>query len=405
VEGKSYEWIIAWLLGEGVPVSRPALQRWAKRNGVEKVAAWDSPERRAEQLRRVEAAQQGDDVEVLRARVEHLEAELQSADAVLKRLRKAANRDVAIGQIVEYTVENHFTGTRNTLAPYVAQADKVGTPQEFLAHVSDLHYGEVVDPDLAMGIEYSPEVARRRMSYLRDKIIRYADLRPYEISHLHVAVLGDMTSGNNHEDLDTTNARGMVDQALDVAELLYGMAADFADHFPRVSFTVMTGNHGRIHKIPRHKARYENWDYVAGRALETMVRMGLDDRTTVVVPRGSQHIISVAGHKVALTHGDGVKAASFAGIPFYGLKQRRDALQAMLRSLNLPPVDQVSLAHFHVPIWWPGECNVLINGSIKGADEYVMDTRHAATPPVQLLQEWHHKFGVTSVNHIDLEHV
>ncbi len=402
--GESYDDIAAWLVQvTGIVSSRQALQRWADRNGVKKVAVWDSPRQREETLRRHTAASEGDAKEQLRARVEHLEAELKSAEQVIKKLRRASNRDVALGHIVERAVEQHFTGTSVVLAPYVPQVGKKGTPQEFLAHISDAHYDEVVDPDLAMGLEYNPEVARRRLAYLRDKIIRYADLRPYDISTLHVAVLGDMVSGANHEDLDTTNARGQVEASLAVAEILYGMVVDFAERFSSVKVTVITGNHGRLHKVPRHKQRYENWDYMSGRVLAMLCKMGLDDRVEVVVPRGSRHIIEVAGRRIALMHGDGVKAQSFAGIPFYAMKSKHDALQSLLRVLDLPPVDQVSMGHFHEHIHWPGV--VVVNGSIKGGDEYIQDTRLKHTPPMQILQEWHPRYGLTTTDYIDLEHV
>lgn len=385
--GETYQAIADHLTMNGVPTSEASVRRWRK-SGMKDETPPDEVE--------VETS----------ARIEHLESELERSHREIQKLRKNQNRDVALGAAVVGAVKTYFDGgNRLTVGTFVSKAGDDTTPQEFLAHISDLHYGEVVDPDLAMGLSYGPEVARRRMMYLRDKIIRYAELRPYEIGTLHVAVLGDMVSGIQHADLETTNARGMMDQALDVADMLYQMIQDFTQHFPKVNVAVITGNHGRMHKDTRHKKRYENWDYLSGRVLETMCSMGLDNRVAVTVPRGSRHIMDVCGRRVAIMHGDGVKAQNFAGIPWYSLKTKRDAMQSLLRSLDLPAVDQISMGHFHVPAWMPGECSVLMNGSVKGGDEFVMDTRLNYTPPVQLLQEWHPKFGVTAVDHIELGHI
>lgn len=382
----------------GIPTSPSSVSRYVRGGGLgskRKLGAAKTALDQAEGLSR------GDELAIARAQVEHLQGELSSAERAINKLRRTQVMEVALGQAVDVAVERHMQAPK-VIAPYVGRRTAKGTPQEFLAHVSDAHYGETVLPEMAMGVSYSPEIARARMARLRDKIIRYKDLRPYEISKLHVAVLGDMTSGNNHEDLDVTNALGMVDQAMDVADMLYGMAQDFAAEFPAVEFTVITGNHGRIHKVPRHKQRFENWDYVSGRALARMVeKAGLP--VEVVVPRGSKHVIQVAGRHIALTHGDNVKAASFAGIPFYGFKQKRDALQQLLRTLGLPQVDQISSGHFHQHIHWHDNCNIVVNGSIKGGDEFVMDTRYAATPALQIIQEWHPRYGLTCTDYINLD--
>lgn len=396
-EGRPWNGIIIYLQGEGVKTSESALRRWCDRHGLKKQRYFEPPED-------LVAIDSGDEVARLRAQVSHLEGEIAAAGRTVAKLRTQKNMEVALGAAVETAVAAHYRTPTRTLSPFSGHRGNGQTAQGMLAHISDLHHGEFVNPDLAHGVSYSPEIGWKRMAYLRDKIIRYKDLRPYEVDELHCGVLGDMTSGNNHDDLDVSNALGMVDQAMDVADMLFSMAQDFVSEFPKVIFTVITGNHGRIHKVPRHKQRYENWDYVAGRALEQMVKKaGLP--VEVVVPRSTRHIIDVKGYRVCLTHGDGVKASSFAGIPFYSLKSKRDALQSMMRTLDILPVDQISMGHFHIPIWWPGECSILMNGSIKGGDEYVQDTRYAHTPPVQLLQEIHPRHGVTSVNHIDLGHV
>lgn len=388
--------ILQGLQDAGISTSESGLRRWCERGGLAR-------KRRA--ARPSQARANIDVEENLEAQVTHLTKELAKAQRQIETLRVADAKEVLMQKSVEAAIDAHFEAGGVTIAPFIGHREAKGTPQEMLAAVSDAHYGEVVDPALAHGVSYSPEIARARMAYLRDKIIRYKDLRPYAISKLQVAVLGDMVSGNNHEDLDVSNALGQTDQAMDIADMLYGMAQDFAQEFAEVEFTVITGNHGRIHKVPRHKQRFENWDFVAGAAFQRMVeKAGLP--VSVVVPRGSRHVISVAGRRVCLTHGDGVKAASFAGIPWYAMKSKADALQSLMRTLGIDLVDQILMGHFHQHIHWPAAaCNIVVNGSIKGGDEFIMDTRYASTPAMQIIQEWHPRHGLTCTDYIDLEHV
>lgn len=401
--GQPWTEVLAYLAEQGVATSESSLRRWCDRNDLVKVAPWEAPASRAALLERHEAASKGDTKAQLEARVAYLEGEVKSADRIIKKLSESSNKDVAIANAVVAAVDEHLRDYEFPAPKPYARKAGAGTPQEFVAHISDLHYGEVVDPEIAMGIEYNPSVAKRRMEYLAEKICRYAELRPYEISKLHVAYLGDMVSGIQHEDLDTTNARSMMDQALEVAEMMHTQLAIFSDHFPEVHATVITGNHGRVHKQGRHKSPFENWDYIAGMIVQKTAKLGLDDRVTVTVPRAAREIITVAEHRIALMHGDGIKAANFAGIPFYSSKAKHDALQTLLRKLGLPPVDQISVGHFHQLLHWP---NVMVfNGSIKGGDEYVMDTRLAYTPAQQLLQEWHPKYGLTTHDFIDVDRV
>ena len=97
---------------------------------------------------------------------------------------------------------------------------------------------------------------------------------------------------------------------------------------------------------------------------------------------------------------------SFAGIPFYGLKSQRDSMQAMLSALGAPRASMLVMGHFHQHVYWKGaDCDVLINGAIKGPDEYIMGSRMTANPAEQVLLEFHPEHGLTAQEHITLSHI
>src|SRR6476659_2741165 len=179
--GLPWSTILEWCTGKGATTSESGLRRWASARSLRKPAA--TPE----------LGPEGEDVvEKQLAQIEHLNAELSKADRTIKKLRAQTNQGVAVVDAVERAIQEHYDFESIELRPYPGPRLKEGTPQEFLAAISDAHYGEVVDPELAHGVAYNPEITRKRMAYLRDKIIRYADLRPYEISTLHACVIGDM---------------------------------------------------------------------------------------------------------------------------------------------------------------------------------------------------------------------
>lgn len=275
-------------------------------------------------------------------------------------------------------------------------------PHTMVALISDAHYGEVVDMD-AFGIHYNMEICERRMKHLAQKITRFREIKcaDYPINKIVIAFLGDMISGNIHEEIAESNESPVSDQFVGMAHMMVDMIGAMSEVFPEVEAIVMPGNHPRIHYKPRHKRKYDNLEYMMGKMVESIVKD--IPNVTVIVPKDLIYIHEIAGHRVGMTHGDGYKSSSFAGIPFYGLAKKRAAFQEGLKSLGMPSVDMLIMGHFHQLLWWPGKgCDLIVNGCIKGPDEYAFDTMHAADEAQQALVTMNHKHGITSFERINL---
>lgn len=155
-------------------------------------------------------------------------------------------------------------------------------------------------------------------------------------------------------------------------------------------------------KKPSHKHRYNNFDYVLGHFVAALAGKNY----VVQVPKDIVYIHQVFGSRLGLVHGDGVQSASFAGIPWYGMRSRREAIQALLRHLGQPGIDYLLLGHFHQLLYWQGtDCDLIINGAVKGGDEYSIDTRHASTDPVQALLTFHPRHKLTDLSRINLKEI
>lgn len=288
--------------------------------------------------------------------------------------------------------------------PKVLNVDD-GNRHEMLLLVSDAHYPEVVDPEEALGITFGPDTVVSRMQHITDRTVRLIQLHEnsYQISKLTVAVLGDMLSGDIHDELEITNDKPMGVALTEMTYMLHDMCSIFAKNLScEVEVIVLPGNHPRMTKKPRNKQKFNNFEYIMGQFLKGLSQ----DAYNVIVPKDIIYVHDIMGHKIGMTHGDGSKAASFAGIPFYGIRQRVNALQSTFSSLGRDRLDMLVMGHFHQFLnWTEGDCHVVINGAIKGGDEYSVVTRSSATLPVQGLLTFHERRGWINTERIPLSDI
>lgn len=280
------------------------------------------------------------------------------------------------------------------------------SPHEMLLLLSDAHYPEVVDPAESLGLCYNPDIARARIAHTFDTVRRYRELRgsAYDVRKLTVAINGDMLSGDIHEELSETNALPMTEALTTLAYLTYDLLRGSLEGFQQVEAVIMPGNHPRLHKKPRAKQKWNNWEYVYGQLIKALAVK--EPRLTITVPKAIVYRHQIFDYTVGISHGDGVKAQSFAGIPHYSMARRQNAIQALLKDLGEKQLDLLVYGHFHQLIYDEGQgCSLIINGSVKGGDEYGISSRYSAPRPVQALVTWHPRHGITDLSRINLDHI
>lgn len=339
--------------------------------------------------------------ERLEYEVEALQNELKKAYKIISKHEETYNADQKLQEAIISVVD------QNPYRPVFKPApklDEITDAHEMLLLVSDAHYGEYVDPKALFGVAYTPEICQMRMEHIRNKTIRYKELRDpvYTTQKLTIAVLGDMISGNIHDELDRTNLMPVSSQWAEMAHMLANMGFSLREHFADVEMIIVPGNHPRIRRKPYFKEKWDNFEYMMGLYVQALV----GDAFTVTVPKSMIHTHEILGHKIGMSHGDGYKSNSFAGIPFYGLAQRRSAFQAARKELGFEPIDMLVMGHFHQLLWWPGRgCDIIMNGSIKGPDEYAFDNFAGAEPAKQALLTLNKDHGISAIEVIDLGHI
>jgi predicted phosphodiesterase len=392
-------------LNDALSVSHPsravrrALARWAKEGYGE---ADESVENLIEDANNLLSPNDGEDS--LKKQIYILE----SQNRKLKNLVRAYNKKTSLEEQIAQQIISSVKST-----PYsptlMSNASGVWTPKksthrkEMLLLVSDAHYPEVVNPAEALGIKYDSEVCINRMQHITNTTVDIVRDRG-DISKLTIAVVGDMLSGNIHEELEITNEKPIGEALTEMVYMLLDMGIIFSEVLPGVNieFIILPGNHPRLTKKPRAKQRFDNFEYIMGQFLKGVA----GDKFTVTVPKDIIYTHNIMGYKIGMTHGDGSKAASFAGIPFYGLSQRTKATQSMRSLLGLDRLYMFLMGHYHQLLnWTDGDCHIVVNGSIKGGDEYSIVSRSSALEPVQALLTFHETHGWVNLERIPLGHI
>ena len=262
--------------------------------------------------------------------------------------------------------------------------------------LSDWHYGETVSADEAGGVNsYSPAVARERIQRVLERAIDILrnHMGALEYEGIVCALLGDLVSGDIHDELTATNEGSVMEAALEARDLARDVVGALAAEFGRVIVPVCYGNHGRTTKKPwAKKAAAHNWDWLIGVGLARDFRG--DERVQVICPAGGDVTVELFARRLRFSHGDRLGVKGGDGVIGALGPIVRGELKTALNALSLgQPYDMLLIGHFHQLLWLP---RVIVNGSLKGHDEYAQSMRMTVQRPCQALFIMHPRYGVTA---------
>lgn len=264
------------------------------------------------------------------------------------------------------------------VSPKKPSSHHVGQPTLIL---SDLHFDEVVDLGAMEGInEYNREIATRRLTKVIDGTVDVAKnyINNIEYEGMILMLGGDILTGDIHEELAKTNEGPVADSVVYWVGQLAGAIAHLADEFGQVFVPCVRGNHDRYGKKKQHKQQSQeaftwiiyHWlqDHFAG-----------DDRVEFAISPSSDFHFTSYNTRYLLTHGDQFRGGN--GIAGIFSPIMRGAAKKQQRNASLDrPFDYVIMGHFHQLIFGN---EIVVNGSLKGYDEYAYDMNFAYEPPRQ----------------------
>ena len=273
---------------------------------------------------------------------------------------------------------------------FFGKSDKI--KNEVIVLISDLHAGEEVRPEEVFNLnEYNLEICVKRLKIFYDHLrILLNQLSSMNFDTINLHFLGDMVNGMIHEELKSSTPE--VDQVIIPAEIFGQMIEDLAQDFI-VNVVAVDGNHARFTKKPPCKKRYNNFDYMMYKFIETYCRH--INHVSFNIPRASMAIQNIQGYNCLLRHGD-CKANGYAGIPHYGIMRASSKLTQLLGMFCDTKIHYEEQGHFHTQnqMEKPGG-EVILNGTFKGVDEFALNAIHTATEPRQTLLMMHADWGKT----------
>ncbi|WP_047308768.1 hypothetical protein [Rhodopseudomonas palustris] len=320
-----------------------------------------------------------------RHRAHGVEKELAAVERMLEEIGGLRNLDV---QPPEWVLK-HGTGKRNRAVLSML--------------FTDLHLGEVIDPDEILGLNaFNPEIAERRARRFFEAA---CEIGPRWASDCKVEGLllnlgGDLISGDIHEELRITNALTSHEQVRMVVATIVSGIKLLLKVYKRIHVPSVPGNHARTTFKPTAKL-YSKLSYDTLIAQMVADHFRDDPRVTFQITASNDAIIPVLGYTAFLTHGDKMGTGGgqgFAGplLPIVRGTKKVEAQQA--RAQRRP--DIIMHGHYHHSAN-PGP--VFSNGAFPGYSEYGNGLRASLELPQQWFFLIHETWGVRERCEIKLE--
>lgn len=270
------------------------------------------------------------------------------------------------------------------LAPPKWMTPKIGRKKEraiMTAFLSDCHFDEYVDPAQINFVNgYGRQIAEERLERFFHNVVRVGRdyINGIQIDGLILPLGGDMLSGNIHEELKETNEDRILPSVLHWSDRIAAGIEMMVKTFGKVFVPCVVGNHGRLSRKPVAKNRVEdNFDWLMYKLLER--HFNGTKEVQFLIPRGADARWRVYGTRMQMTHGDQFRGGTgisglFSPITL-GDHRKRKREQS-----TASPYDVLIMGHWHQLI---DMGNAVVNGSLKGYDEYAFINNFPFEPPRQ----------------------
>lgn len=258
------------------------------------------------------------------------------------------------------------------------------------AFLSDVHLDEVVRPEQINFVNaFDRTIAEQRLKRFFDNTIELAQDYIHGLTYegLVLPLGGDLFSGIIHEELVETNAGTIFESLLYWCDPIVAGIRLLREAFGRVFLPCVVGNHGRRQRKPHAKNRaQDNFDFFFYHLLKKT--LASDRNIEFAISDSADQPYTVYETRYLLTHGDQFRGGSgIAGMLsplLLGDARKRERENAVRR-----PYDYLVMGHWHQLAFLRG---LIVNGSVKGYDEYAFVSNFRFEPPRQA-------FWVTDTTH------
>lgn len=247
--------------------------------------------------------------------------------------------------------------------------------------LSDIHWGEIVKPADINGLnEYDIEISKNRHIELFKRNYEYA--QSFGCEELQIFMLGDIFSGNIHDELRENNEMPITKCISKYYSFICGLIDAYKGLYKNVHIHCVVGNHARTTQKFQFKNKgVDNYEYILYTFLEDHYNNS-NDNVTVHLGESVVHFADVGEQRWKLEHGDRYKGGSAFVSPLSTTVRDNFKEQAIFAAIG-QTFDAVMMGHWHIGgIWYlPGTSTpVYLNPSLIGPGEYSVHNLHSAFP-------------------------
>ena len=307
--------------------------------------------------------------------------------------------------------------------------NKVKEVREATTIWSDWHAFEKVESDQMEGFNhFNLGTLLNRVWDLVRGIIRVVENQKnsFDIDVLNIDLLGDMVSGNIHQELRESNEYPMLQTVLVLSHITAQAVIALTPYFSKVRIIGLPGNHGRMTQKPTYKNKVlDNYDTLFYHILSMYLKDYITDgRVEFRIPQSPECVTVRKGWAFLLGHSDHIRA--WSGFPIYGFfrdnakqqkmrkmrsvfqngeitKELSDTLEGAIINMRecrmVSGYDYREAAHWHTYMLMDDGTTVL-NGSLIGGNEWSMNSLHAIGKPLQALMFISEQWGLKSLEPI-----
>ena len=304
-----------------------------------------------------------------------------------KKLYEQAIKSTTKKELIIDAIQNMAPAIEAVAVPKYVAHKGPHKPQTVVAPLTDTHIGDRVEKDQMVGLnEYNIDIFNRRLYGWANQLLQLVDLRRNfaPVDNLIVPMLGDMISGDIHEELARTNIDNCMGQMIRGANLIAQALMFLAGNFQTIHVPCVVGNHGRMTRKPPMKDKYMDWDYMLYQWVAAFCRE--QKNITFDIPKGFVNSFEAGNKTVLIMHGDSVPGAGAGTSVLRIVSNFRNVLHYGF--------DSVMMGHFHrIDEQDIGTGEVHICGTMKGGDEYALQKLVVYSPPKHIATYWHPEHG------------
>ena len=391
--GATWTKIAEWLEAEyGVQIHRTTIQKWFDKNH------WEPED---ELLVNEEGTEN-------RIKLDKKLATYKGEAKYYKKLYDGLLKDTIKQEVIIETIQDYTKGFPSIPLKHLNNSDKTPFGHEkqiMVAPLSDTHIGEHVFKEQMRGLnEYNFEIFNKRMYGWANQILKHTSYRRQiaPVEELVIPMLGDMISGDIHEELARSNMANCMEQMIRGASIIAQALMYLAPHYTKIRVPCVVGNHGRMTRKPPIKDKYMDWDYMLYQWMASFCRN--QENIEFHIPRSFITTFKIHDKVVLITHGDCISGAGSSGAILNSITKLRSVFQfrkTLQREIEgaldgdlEQEFDSVMIGHFHrIDELDIGTGELHICGTMKGPDEFALQRLQAATKPKQLVTYWHPRYG------------